>query len=304
MVTLTVAAALGSSIGLGMAQAQTGEPNRVLLQADTITYDSDSGVVTAEGHVEIVDDMRTLLADRVTYNENTNTVTANGNVSLQDETGNVAYANQVELTEDLREGALQSFAALIGKSGRLAASSAERHEGRFTIARGAVFTPCAICQEDGERMPLWQIRAARVIHDQMEKEIYFDDAAFEFLGVPLFFLPFFSQADPTVTHKSGFLLPDVGTIGSIGSFIKIPYYVSLSPSSDLTFDPFITTQGGTVIQTEYRQRWGAGGLWLQGTLGYDGGATDEQPVRRRAGAAKRYLACRFRRPARLQQDLP
>ena len=270
--TLTVAAAFGSGLGLGVARAQTGEPSRVLLQADTVTYDSDTGVVTAEGHVEIADDMRTLLADRVTYNEKTNTVTANGNVSLQDETGNVAYADQVELTQDLREGALQGLAALIGQTGRLAASSGERREGRFTIAHGAVFTPCMICQDEGERMPLWQIRAARVIHDQMEKEIYFEDAAFEFLGVPVLFLPFFSEADPTVRHKSGFLLPDVGTIGTIGSFIKIPYYVSLSPSRDLTIDPFITTQGGTVLQTEYRERWGEGGLWLQGTLGYDGSA--------------------------------
>ena len=275
MVTLTVAAAFGSGLGFSMAQAQTGEPSRVLLQADTVTYDSDNGLVTAEGHVEIADDMRTLLADRVTYNENTNTVTASGNVSLQDETGNVAYAESVELTQDLREGALQGFAALIGQTGRLAASSGERREGRFTIAHGAVFTPCEICQEDGERMPVWQIRAARVIHDQMEKEIYFEDAAFEFLGVPVLFLPFFSQADPTIKHKSGLLLPDVGTIGTVGSFIKIPYYVSLSPSRDLTLDPFITTQGGTVMQAEYRERWGAGGLWLQGTLGYDGGAQNK-----------------------------
>ena len=42
--------------------------------------------------------------------------------------------------------------------------------------------------------------------------------------------------------------------------------------SNLTIDPFITTDGGTVLQGEYRERWGQGGLWLQGTLGYDGGA--------------------------------
>jgi LPS-assembly protein len=271
-VTLAVAGALGSAIGLGAAIAQSSQPSRVLLEGDTVTYDSNTGIVTAEGHVEISDDERTLLADKVTYDENSNKVTASGNVSLQDATGNVAYADSVELTQDLREGALQGFSALIGQTGRLAASSGERREGRFTIAHGAVFTPCAICQEDGERMPLWEIRAARIIHDQLNKDIYFEDASFEFLGVPVLYLPFFSQPDPSVKYKSGFLLPDIGSIGAIGSFIKIPYYVSLSPSRDLTLDPFITTQGGTVLQTEYRERWGTGGLWLQGTLGYDPGA--------------------------------
>ena len=270
---MVTAAAMGVAIGFHAAAAQTREPSRVLLQADEITYDTEAGLVTAKGHVEISDDERTLLANEVTYNENTDTVTAMGNVSLQDATGNVAFADSVELTQDLREGALKGFAALIGQTGRLAASAGERHEGRFTIAHGAVFTPCMICQEEGERMPLWEIRAARVVHDQLAKQIFFEDATFEFLGVPVFYLPYFSQADPTVKYKSGFLLPDVGTIGSLGTFVKIPYYVALSPSRDLTLDPFLTSNAGAVLQTEYRERWGEGGLWLQGTLGYDSSAS-------------------------------
>ena len=71
-------------------------------------------------------------------------------------------------------------------------------------------------------MPLWQIRAARIIHDQLAEEFYFEDATFEFLGMPILYLPFFSQADPTVKHKSGFLLPDVGSSTYLGSFVKIP----------------------------------------------------------------------------------
>jgi len=271
---MATAAALGTAIGFHAAEAQTREPSRVLLQADEITYDTAAGLVTARGHVEISDDQRTLLANEVVYNENANTVTATGNVSLQDATtGNVAFADSVELTQDLREGALKGFAALVGQTGRLAASAAERREDRFTIAHGAVFTPCSICQDEGDRMPLWEIRAARIVHDQLEKQIYFEDASFDFLGVPVFYLPYFSQADPSVKYKSGFLLPDVGSIGSLGSFIKIPYYVALSPNRDLTLDPFITSNAGAVLQTEYRERWGEGGLWLQGTLGYDSSAS-------------------------------
>ena len=295
-VTIVTAAVLGTALGLSAADAQTMTPSRVLLQADEITYDTDTGLVTAKGHVEVSDDQRTLLADELTYNETTDTVTASGHVSLQDQTGNVAFADRVELTQDLREGALQGFAALIGQTGRLAASSGERHEGRFTIARGAVFTPCMICQEDGERMPLWEIRAGRITHDQLEKQIYFEDATFEFLGMPVLYLPYFSQADPTVKHKSGFLLPDIGTISTVGTFVKIPYYFSLSPSRDLTLDPFITTKAGYVLQTEYRERWSSGGgLWLQGSVGYafkrPGEARrkhlDEQPVRLRPASDHR-----------------
>jgi LPS-assembly protein len=249
------------------------KPDQILLQADQIIYDTKARIVTAKGHVEIADDTRVLLADQVSYDEAKDLVTADGHVSLQDENGNVAFADHVELTQDLREGALQGLSALIGPNGRLAAQTGQRIGGRYLVADGAVFTPCKICRENGDRMPLWQVRAARVVHDAVNHEIYFDDAVFEFLGTPVLFLPFFSEADPTVTRKSGVLLPEVGSSSYLGSYLKVPYYITLNPSQDLTVDPFLTTRAGVVLQTEYRQRWdNGGGLWLQGTLGYDPGA--------------------------------
>jgi len=267
-------AAIVFAAGMSAAGAAPARTGQILLQADEIIYDSGAGTVTAHGHVEITDEGRTLLADDIVYEENSDKVTASGNVSLQDETGNVAFADRVELTRDLREGALQGFAALIGQNGRLAAANGERHEGRYTLANAAIFTPCELCEEDSGRMPLWQVRASRVIHDQIEKEFYFEDATFLFLGTPVFYLPYFSQADPSVTQKSGFLLPDIGSSTFLGSFAKLPYYIALAPSRDLTLEPFITTGAGNLLQTEYRERWSnGGGLWLQGSLGYDGHAS-------------------------------
>jgi LPS-assembly protein len=259
-----------AAILAGAAAPMTEAPRQIFLQADQITYDSSQDVVTAEGHVEISDDERTLLADKVTYDEKTDKVTASGNVSLQDANGNVAYANEVQLTRDLREGALQGFAALLGERGRLAANSAERREGRFTIAQGAVYTPCEICRDEGDTQPLWEIRAARIVHDQLEKRIYFEDASFEFLGIPILYLPLFAQSDPTVRYKSGLLLPDIGSISLLGPFIKLPYYISLSENRDATIAPFITLNAGQALQGEYRERFASGGgLWLQGSMAYD-----------------------------------
>jgi LPS-assembly protein len=273
---IPVVAALSVAAGIGSSSAQTTPPRQVLLRADEITYDSDTDIVTAQGHVEVSDEDRTVLADQLTYDEKTDTVTATGHVSLQDASGNVSFADRAELTQGLREGTIQGLAALIGQSGRLAANSGERHEGRFTIAHGAVYTPCVICQEEGEHTPLWEVRAARIIHDQLEKEIYFQNASFQFLGTTVFYLPFFSQPDPSVKYKTGLLLPDAGSIGALGPFVKIPYYVSFSPSSDLTLDPFITWNAGKIMQAEYRERFDSGGgLWLQGTAGYDPSAHDQ-----------------------------
>jgi LPS-assembly protein len=72
-----------------------------------------------------------------------------------------------------------------------------------------------------------------------------------------------------VKYKSGFLLPDIGSSGTLGSFVKVPYYISISPSQDITLDPILTTAAGEVLQTEYRQRFDDGGFWLQAAAGSD-----------------------------------
>lgn len=281
-VPLLVAATIGVAVSFARAAA-VPDPARprmpvpaapavqspLLLEADDVTYDGAKRIVTARGNVQVMNDNRQLMADQVTYDEVADRVTAQGHVSVREPDGSVAFADSVELTQGLREGALQGLAALIGQNGRLAAASGERREGRFTVARGAIFTPCTICEEEENPEPLWQIKAGRVIHDQVEKRIYFDDATFEFMGVPVFYLPFFSQADPTVRHKSGFLLPDFGSSSTLGTFIKVPYYVSLDDSRDLTLSPYLTGNAGNVMQAELRQRFNNGGFWLQGSLGYD-----------------------------------
>ena len=114
----------------------------ILLQADEIVYDSEANTVSAVGHVEISDQDRTLLADRVEYDQASDKVTARGHVTISDSEGNVAFADHVVLTDHMRDGALSGFGALLGKTGRLAARSAQRIDGNVAIARRTIYSPC------------------------------------------------------------------------------------------------------------------------------------------------------------------
>jgi LPS-assembly protein len=98
------------------------------------------------------------------------------------------------------------------------------------------------------------------------------------MGVPVLYTPYMSQADPTVRYASGLLTPDIGTSSIIGTFIKLPVYIALSPSNDATIAPLISTHGGEVLEGEYRERWADGGFWLQGATGFnpDGGGSGHQ----------------------------
>jgi len=238
----------------------------VLLQADEAVYNAASSTVTARGHVEIDYDGRILMADSVSYNQKADLVMADGHVSLLEENGNVAFATHVTLTDHMRDGALTGFGALLGKNGRLVAASAQRTQGRFTEATHVAYTPCKICNQPGQRTPVWQIKAFRVEHDQEKHRIKFHDATVAILGIPLLYTPYLTEPDPTVRYASGLLTPDIGSSSSIGYFLRLPYYDAISPTQDATIEPILTTNGGDVLLGEYRQRWSHAGMWLQGSI--------------------------------------
>lgn len=251
----------GAILGSGNGQ--------MLLRADHVDYDLNTGVATASGNVEIDYNGRILLADRVVDDKNRDAVTASGHVVIMAPNGDVVFAQEAQLSDRMKNGAMESFAALIGENGRLAAARATRVGGVRTVASKGVYTPCKICDKPGERTPEWDVRAARVVYDEVHHRIYYRNAIVELEGVPVFYTPFFSHADPTVKHQSGFLMPDVGSKSTIGYYAKLPYYLSFSDSQDVTIQPMVSTFGGEQLEAEYRQRWQNGGMWLQASVADD-----------------------------------
>jgi LPS-assembly protein len=245
----------------GWARAQLPRANTdlpVMLTADELVSDDDLGVVTAQGNVEVAQGERILRADTLTFNRRTNVITASGNVSLVEPTGEVAFAEFVELTSDLRDGVLRGMRLLLADQSRFAAVTARRGDGSRTTMRRATYSPCEPCAEDPTRAPMWRIRAERVRHDQARKEIVYDDAWLEIRGVPVAYTPYLAHPDGTEKRKSGFLPPDVATSSRNGTMVATPYYWTLGPSADVTVTPIILSNDVPVMAGEYRQRFGAG----------------------------------------------
>jgi LPS-assembly protein len=246
-------------------EAGFADSGEILMQADELTYDREARVVTATGHVELAYGERVLLADRVTYNETTGVVTADGNVSLLDPQGDVAFADHIVLRNEMRDGVIQTLQVLLSDNSRLAGSSVVRSGGNMTTLHRGVYSPCDVCEKKGQTTPLWQIKAFRVIHNKDEKRIIYEDAFMEFYGVPVLYIPYFSQPDPTVKRQSGFLTPTLMSSTELGQQAEIPYYWAISPDKDVTLIPRFTTKEGTVYQGEYRQRFEGGSMQMFGT---------------------------------------
>ena len=226
---------------------------QMLVRAEEIHYDYTNERVSAVGNVQLYFGNSTLEADRVIYDQKTKRLHAEGNAQLTEGDGTVTRGEIMDLSDDYRDGFVDSLRLDAPEQTRFAAPRAER-SGNFTVFHDGVYTACEPCLEDPTRPPKWQVKAARIIHDQTEKMIYFEDARLEFAGVPVAYIPYLSAPDPTVKRKTGVLSPNFSTSSVYGAAVTVPYYWALAPNYDFTFTPMITSKQGPLLQGEWRQR--------------------------------------------------
>ena len=237
------------------ATQQPGQQqDQMLVRAEVINYDYTNERVSASGNVQIYYGASTLEADRVIYDQKTKRLHAEGNVRLTQADGTVAYGEIMDLSDDFRDGFVDSLRLDGPEQTRFAAARADRSTGSYTVFQSGVYTACEPCKDDPRKPPKWQVKAARIIHDEGEKMMYFEGAALEFFGTPLAYLPFFSAPDPTVKRKTGVLVPSVSSSSVYGYAVTVPYFWALAPDYDFTFTPMVTSRQGPLLQGEWRQR--------------------------------------------------
>lgn len=231
------------------------DPNaQMLVRADEVQYDYTNERVLAAGQVQIYYKGSTLEANKVIFNQKTKRLRAEGNVRLREADGKLVVAEILDLNDEFRDGFVDSLRLEAPDRTRFAAPRAERSDSNYTVFQSGVYTACEPCKDDPLRPPKWQVKAARIIHDETEKMIYFEHARLEVFGVPLLWSPYFATPDPTVKRKTGVLLPRYSASSKYGIGIGVPYYWALAPDYDFTLTPTYTTQQGLLLEGEWRQR--------------------------------------------------
>jgi LPS-assembly protein len=234
--------------------ATPANTDRLLVEAKQLVYNKDTNVVTAEGNVQLYYQGRTLEADKVIYNRNTSRVYAEGNAKLTERDGTITYAKRFDLTDDFRNGFIDSLSTIGHDKTRLTAPRGERSDGETMVLDKSTYTACEPCKEHPEKPPLWQVRAVKIIHKSEEQMVYYEDAFFEFYGVPIAYFPYLSSPDPTVTKKSGVLAPRFSYNAELGFGASLSYFWNLAPDYDVTLSPTIFSRQGVLGQVEWRQR--------------------------------------------------
>jgi LPS-assembly protein len=244
------------------APAPTSD-DQIGFAADRLDYDSNSEIVTATGNVQLLRDGNRLRGDKVVWNRTTGKVIASGNVSVTDPNGNIAYGDQFDVTDSLRDGAAQNMLLVMQAGGRLAANSGERVNGVYTLHHAA-YTGCSVEDSKGcPKQPTWQIKAVKVVYNPDKARVSYTNAQVEIFGLPLIPLPGLSH--PVGGNGgSGFMVPDLRYTRNNGLEVALPYYFKLAPNRDLTVTPHVFSNALPMLEANFRHLWDRGAYEITG----------------------------------------
>lgn len=237
--------------GQGEARDLTAEPWEIT--ADRITRFTKPESVEAEGNVvmrRIDDDSPTPLvikADWMRYNVEEGQVHARGNLSMQSADQDVealeAVFNLNNETANLTDSTLFVPDSNLHFSGHKVEKT-----GPITYRfEGGNFTTCKV--EEGKSPP-WKFQSAEAVF-KVEKVVVLKHTVLRVKDVPVLYLPYMAIPGNT-KRKTGFLLPELSQSRLSGSGLITPYFIDLSPSSDMTLYPGYLSKRGVVGGLEFR----------------------------------------------------
>lgn len=219
------------------------------LSADTINFSSENETVSAQGNVLFGYPTGTLEADRMRFKNQSSEVFLDGNIKVNDfdytAEAKEAWLNletkELKITDGtiyLEDGDFNLKAEQISKS--------TTDEYSFNEVE---MTTC-VCPDNDDVCP-WKINAHSADITYNGYGIA-SDAVFEVDGVPVLYLPYF--AFPAKTERqTGFLPPSIGTGKYSNLKLRLPLFVVLDESADLTFTPLYEASTRAGLDLELRK---------------------------------------------------
>ncbi|UWR01387.1 LPS assembly protein LptD [Ruegeria conchae] len=244
----------------------TAEQNQpALLVADEIFITPDRKLV-AEGNVEAFQGDVKLTAQSVTYDRETGELTLVGPIRIDQGGDSTLLADSAQLDSGIQNGLLMGARMVFEQQVQIASVQATRAAGRYTQFSKVAATSCHVCANGTP--PIWQIRARKVTHDQLERQLYFEGAQFRILDVPVFYFPTLRLPDPTLERATGFLVPSIRTTSQLDTGIQVPYFFKIGDHKDLTLTPYLSSKTRT-LGFRYRQAFKFGRIRLRGAYTRD-----------------------------------
>ena len=203
-----------------------------VLRADEITYNSDTGEVTASGHFTLdggpTDDH--LKASHGTYN-------------VISETGKFYDVNATTGFRFEGSRAILTSTAPFAFNGKVVEKTSSDH---YVVYHGSI-TTCELPH------PNWKFQARKVVVDVGgNASIYHSD--FMLHGFPIFYFPYATHPVAREARHTGFLVPTAGRSSTNGNIVGDSFYWAINRSLDGTIGGEYFSKRGSAQRGEFRAR--------------------------------------------------
>jgi LPS-assembly protein len=224
----------------------------IAFEADGASYDDNTDTVSVFGNVVLRRGDQSVRADKLVWDRKTGQIVAEGNIRFVDQDGNQLFTDRIELTEELKAGAMENMLLALREGGRLAATRTERGLDESIVLHQAVYSACSVEDDKGcPRNPSWRIVSRRVVYDPAAKKVRFDGARLELFGTPLIPLPFLVLSTDG-RPQSGLLIPDVRFSASNGIELSSTWYQRLAENRELSVTGYVYSESLPMVRAQYR----------------------------------------------------
>ncbi len=230
-----------SFIFCNLAFANKPTTTLTVLKADNISGNKTNTKLTATGNVEAIRSPYSLKAEEAIYENKT--ISAFGQVVINNlEVGKV-FAKQAEVADNFKTGVFSSANILFNDGSYIFSSQINRQENDITTLKNPIFSICPnpdIANNNklaGKINNLITIKSNSATIDRLKNSFTAEQANFYFYKVPFLHIPYLKFPLPAKKRQSGFLPPSYSRNSNFGFGLKLPYYLDISPSSDLTIYP-------------------------------------------------------------------
>ena len=202
-----------------------------ILQADAITYNSDTGESQLQGHV---------ILDGGPYDEHIEA--SHGTYNIQTEVGTF-----YDVVGTLGfKGRRSQFVLTSSNPFAFTGKIVEKHGPDHYLVRQGTVTTCHLPR------PKWQFNARQMTVD-VDSTAKMHDSDFSLMGIPVFYFPYITHPVQQ-TRESGLLIPGLGNSSTKGYIIGDSLYWVFNRSSDMTLGAEYYSKRGWAQQATFRMR--------------------------------------------------
>lgn len=245
-------------------------------EADTISYDKNTGALVAKGHVVLRQDGTVLKTEKIIYNRGKNTISIPTAAEMILSDGTQVHVTEAMLTDGMRRTLAEKMTVRLIDGTQITAQGLLRDNKQqdFTVTR-ASYSPCEEC--NGRRF--WALSAQTIQRDTASETMTFKHAFFEFENVPVLYMPYFMMPDYTVKRKSGFLAPSLSSDRTIQGGITTPFFFALAPNQNFVLRPTFSATHQPLLVGDYAGRFAQGFVNLQASATRDNDGVNQGHIR-------------------------